>query len=164
MACARRAGPAVTDSVIGVAGLAGLEPAFTLLDEPPRRGRRDYLLRPGQNQIAPLIHEPLGGRSDGMRRVLHDIPEIIERPRADGAGIEFVAPGFKPSAIVLDPVVTLAQLAEREVIEQRGAVHHMGEDFPMLDEAARCGWKRRQIGVRPDVVAVRVDAFARQHR
>ena len=34
----------------------------------------------------------------------------------------------------------------------------------MLDEAARCGWKRRQIGVRPDVVAVRVDAFARQHR
>lgn len=40
----------------------------------------------------------------------------------------------------------------------------MGEDFPMLDEAARGRWKRRQMGMRPDIVAVRVDAFAREHR
>jgi hypothetical protein len=43
-----------------------------------------------------------------VRTVFHDVPEIIERPRADDAEINFVAPGFKRSATVFNPVVALA--------------------------------------------------------
>lgn len=55
--------------------------------------------------------------------MLHDIPEIIERPCTDGAQIEFVAPGFKPLAIGVDLIIALTELAKREVVQQSSAVH-----------------------------------------
>src|SRR5262245_22086460 len=79
---ARGTGPTIAHGMIGVARLAGFQSAFTLLHNLACGGRRSDLLCPFDHQIEPLDHEAFRCGPDTVGRMLHSVPEIVERPAA----------------------------------------------------------------------------------
>ena len=134
---ARGGRPTIPHSVIGVSRLTGFQASFALFHELPCGGRRCDWCCGIDDKLKPLHDEALGSGTDAMGRMLHSVPEIIERPSIHGRPIKVSRPGHDSLVVVRGPIVPPAQFAECEIVEERGAVHHVGEDLAVTDKPAR---------------------------